>query len=311
MPIRFFPQKTSFNFIGQRWLGFGLSIAMLLLTAFLLAMKGLNFGIDFTGGIMMDVRTEQPADLAAMRQALDEPELGEVSLQHFGDEREVMIRLQASEETQAKTIERVKTLLAERISPDIDYRQVEFVGPQVGSELIQAGSIALLFAFGAIMLYIWFRFEWQFGIGAIVALIHDTLLTLGFFALLGLEFNLTSIAALLTIIGYSINDSVVIYDRVRENLRKYKKMPLDELLNLSINDTLSRTVITALTTLLALGALVIFGGEVIRGFSLSVLFGVTIGTYSSIFIAAPLLIYVQLRRENAPGIPATSGAQDA
>lgn len=299
-PFRLIPANTSINFLGKKWIAFVLSIGLILATAAILLLQGLNFGIDFTGGIVIEIRTSEPVDLATIRTVLANASLGEVALQKFGTENDIMIRLgQQSGDTNARmqAVAEVKTLLSNNLPTEIDYRKVDFVGPQVGRELIQAGALSLGLAFAAIMLYIWFRFEWQFGIGAIAALLHDVVLTLGLFSFLKLEFNLTSIAAILTIIGYSINDSVVIYDRIRENLRKYKKKPLEEVLNQSINDTLSRTILTAGTTIAALGALVILGGHVIYGFSLAVLFGVIIGTYSSIYIAAPLLIFMQLRRE--------------
>ena len=292
-------RKHHINFMGKRWLAFVFSIILVLSSIALPFVQGLNFGIDFSGGIVIEIRTSESADLAVMRNALGNKNLGEVALQHFGADQDVMIRVQSPEgnaEGQAKIIETIKQTLAESFpSIDIDYRKVDYVGAQVGSELIKAGALAMLLAFAAIMMYIWIRFEWQFGVGALVALVHDAVLTVGFFNVLGLEFNLTSVAAILTIIGYSINDSVVIYDRIRENLRKYKKMELAELINISLNETLSRTIITAGTTLVAILALVIWGGEVIHSFSLAMFFGVVIGTYSSIYIAAPLLIYMKLK----------------
>ncbi len=299
-PITLIPAGTALNFLKQKNIAFALSAILILGSFFLLATRGLNFGIDFTGGIVIEVQAEQPIVLADIRGALQNSVEGEVALQHFGNEQDILIRVQGSEkEDQGAIIENIKAILANTIPGELDYRKVDFVGPQVGSELIQAGALSLGLAFLAMMLYIWLRFEWQFGVGAIIALVHDIILTLGFFSLMHIEFNLTSIAALLTIIGYSINDSVVIYDRVRENLRKFKKMPLEELLNRSINNTLSRTILTAGTTILALLALVILGGSVIKGFSLAVLFGVIIGTYSSIYIAAPALIFMSLRKEAA------------
>ena len=296
-PITLIPANTSLDFLGKKWGAFILS-AVLIVTSFgLLFTKGLNFGIDFTGGIVIEIRTENPVEIGALRQWLNQPELGEVALQTFGSQGDLMIRLQAEEDetSRLQAIDRVKTILADNLQTAVDYRKVEFVGPQVGSELIRAGALSLLLAFAAILIYIWMRFEWQFGVGAVAALIHDVILTLGLFSLLQLEFNLTSIAAILTIVGYSINDSVVIFDRIRENLRKFKKMQLPELLNNSINDNLARTVMTSGTTTLALVALVWMGGEVIKGFSIAVLFGIVIGTYSSIYIASPLLIFMNLR----------------
>ncbi len=294
----FIPAETKYRFIKLRWFGFALSVLAILGTIFVLSTRGLNLGIDFAGGILMEVRTEETADLAAFRSALAVPELGEVSLQTFGDDREVLIRVELSDEVeQAEQVIKVRALLDEAF-PKLEYRKVDYVGPTVGQELIESGTMALLIALGGILLYVWFRFEWQFGMGAVVALVHDAFLILGFYAVSGFDFGLTSIAAMLTVIGYSINDSVVIYDRIRENMRKYKKKPMEEILDLSINNTLSRTVITALTTLLAAGALTWLGGEVIRGFSAALVFGVAVGTYSSIFVAAPVLLYFQIRRED-------------
>jgi len=255
----------------------------------------LNFGIDFMGGILIEVRTSGPADIGAMRSKLSGAGLGEIGLQEFGEPEEVLIRVQTQEggeSAQAAAVEKVKQALG----AGIEYRRTEFVGPKISEELFLDGLYAVIAAIGAILAYIWFRFEWQFGLGAVIALLHDVLSTIGIFALLGLEFNLSTVAAILTIAGYSINDTVVVYDRVRENLRRYKSMPLGELLNRSINETLSRTIMTSVTTLLALGALYILGGEVIRGFSFAMIWGIVIGTYSSICLAVPLLLYFHIAR---------------
>lgn len=285
--------------MGRRWLGFIFSIVLTLASIGLFFSKGLNLGIDFTGGILMEVHSDQPADLAKLRNVLGHQGFGEISLQNIGDVKsglDVMIRIQvADSDNQSVIVNKVKQLLVEQINGEIDYRKIDYVGPTVGRELIESGVWAVFWAFACIMLYVWFRFEWQYGVGAILALLHDSIMIIGFFAITQLEFGLTAIAAILTIVGYSINDSVVIYDRIRENMRRFKKMPIFDLLNLSINDTLSRTVLTASTTLLASMALLIFGGEVIRAFSAAMVFGVIIGTYSSIFISAPTLIYLNLR----------------
>tara|TARA_Y100001970_G_scaffold265372_1_gene352895 strand:+ start:2187 stop:3092 length:906 start_codon:yes stop_codon:yes gene_type:complete len=272
-----------------------LSLAMIIGSAGLFFTKGLNFGIDFRGGILMEIRTDQPTDMSKIRRTLNDLNLGEVQLQEFGQPTDVLIRIERQpngEKGQQAAVLKVKTSLGDEVS----YRRTEFVGPKVGGELIEAGITAVLVALTAMLVYIWFRFEWQFGVGAVSALLHDVILTIGIFSLLGLEFNLSTVAAILTIAGYSINDTVVVYDRVRENLRKYKQMPLYELLNLSVNGTLSRTLLTSLTTLIALAALYFFGGEVIKGFSFAMIWGVIVGTYSSIFIAVPLLVYMNLRR---------------
>jgi preprotein translocase subunit SecF len=297
-PVQFIRPGTTFDFMGKRWYGFIVSISLTVLALGLLFTKGLNLGIDFTGGVLLEIRTEQPADLSAIRNALGGQGFGEYSLQNFGDPRDVMIRIQLQDGVdQAQVVSKVKERVASVVSGTIDYRNIEFVGPAVGRELIRGGIIATLLSFVGIMAYLWFRFEWQYGVGGILALLHDTIMMIGFFAFMRLDFGLTALAAILTVIGYSINDSVVIYDRIRENMRKYKKMSMSDLLNLSINETLSRTIMTAGTTLLASLALAVFGGEVIKSFSWAMVFGVIVGTYSSIYISAPTLIYLALRAE--------------
>jgi preprotein translocase subunit SecF len=296
-PLHFVPNGTTLRFVRYRTLAFVLSALLILGSFGLIGTKGLNMGIDFTGGVLIELRTPEPADLGQMRGLLANKGFGEVSLQNFGDDREVLIRIQANDENQASVVSTTKESLDAAIA-GVDYRRVEYVGPTVGQELVRAGFTALGLSLVGMMLYVWFRFEWQYGVGGIAALLHDAILLLGFYTLLGLDFGLPAIAAILTVIGYSINDSVVIYDRIRENLRKYKKMPIDELLDLSINETLSRTVLTGGTTLLALTALALWGGEIIRGFALAIGFGVVIGTYSSVYIAAPVLAMMQVRRES-------------
>ncbi|HHZ75618.1 MAG TPA: protein translocase subunit SecF, partial [Rhodospirillales bacterium] len=259
------PIKPNLNFIGKQNIFFIISALFLVLSIGSFFTRSLNYGIDFQGGIMIEIRTTQPGNLAQMRSLLSDLKLGEISLQEFGEPTDFLIRIQkqdGGERAQQKAVEKVKASLP----PDVEYRRTEFVGPKVSDELFRDGILAVIFAIIGILAYIWFRFEWQFGLGAIIALCHDVLTTVGIFSLTGLEFNLSTVAAILTIAGYSINDTVVVYDRVRENLRKYKSMPLTALLNNSINETLSRTIMTSLTTLLALGSLYILGGEVIRGF---------------------------------------------
>jgi len=296
MSLQFFPNKPHFDFMRKRWLGFVFSITLTVLSLGLLFTKGLNLGIDFTGGVLMEIHSEQEVDLSKMREALNHQGFGEISLQNMGSAHDVMVRIQVShDDDQSKIIARVKEVLAAEAGSAVDYRKIDFVGPTVGQELVNNGIMAVLFSFLAIMLYVWFRFEWQYGVGAIVALAHDSIMILGFFAVTRFEFGLTAIAAILTIVGYSINDSVVIYDRIRENMRRYKKMSVFELINNSINETLSRTILTASTTLLAALALALFGGEVIEGFSWAMVFGVIIGTYSSIYLSAPALYYLQIR----------------
>jgi preprotein translocase subunit SecF len=299
MPLlKLVPQDTHVPFLSARKLAYVLSILLIGGSIFLLSTRGLNFGIDFEGGILMEIRTEQEADIPALRDQLSKLDLGQVSLQSFGSPRDVMIRIQAQEgdeSAQQKAIQTVRSTL-----PDaIDYRRVEFVGPQVGQELIEKGALAVFWSLAGILAYIWFRFEWQFSVAAIIALIHDSIATLGLFALTQMEFDLSTVAAVLMIAGYSINDTVVVFDRVRENLRRYRRMDLIELLDTSINGMLSRTLLTSGTTLLALIALYVFGGSVIRGFVDALIFGVMIGTYSSIFIATPTLLYIDPRKKDA------------
>jgi preprotein translocase SecF subunit len=251
------------------------------------------------------------ADLAAMRATLGNLGLGEIALQEFGSPENVLIRVErqpGGEAGQLAAVDRVKAALAEQFGDDIGYRRVEFVGPKVSSDLLWGGIQATVYALLAILAYVWFRFEWQFAVGAVAALAHDALTTLGLIALLGLEFNLATIAALLTIIGYSINDTVVIYDRIRENLRRYKSLPMPELIDRSVNETLARTIMTSMTTLLALIALVVFGGPVIRDFTIAMLWGVVIGCYSTVYVASPMILHFHLRRETlAPAAGAAEG----
>jgi preprotein translocase SecF subunit len=301
--FRFIPDNTRIPFVRYQYWAYAFSGALLLLTLILLPTKGLNFGVDFRGGILIEVGMPGPADLATMRSTLDDLGLGEVALQEFGGPTNVLIRIErqpGGEAGQLAAVSKVKAALAERFGQDISYRRVEFVGPKVSGDLLWAGTQASLYALIAILVYIWFRFEWQFAIGAVVATLHDTVTTIGLYSLFGLEFNLTSIAAILTIVGYSVNDTVVIYDRIRENLRRYKAMPLPELIDRSINETLARTLMTSLTTLLAVLALVVAGGPVIRGFTIAMIWGILVGTFSSIYVASPMVLHLNLRREPVP-----------
>lgn len=289
--------KYNFDFIGRKWIGFAITGLFLALTIYSLATKGLNFGIDFTGGIVIEARTEQNADLEKMRKILNTGEFGEVSLQNFTDPRDVMIRLQATnEDEQQKIVEAIKVKLSSEYGEPVDYRKVDYVGAVVGQELIRGSLIALGLSLLAMMVYLWARFEWQYGVGGITALFHDAVLTIGFYSVTQIQFDLTSVAAILTIVGYSINDSVVIYDRIRENFRKYKTLPIGDTINLSVNETLSRTFLTGGTVVLAALALLIFGGDALYGFSAAMIFGVIIGTYSSIYISATILIFLKLKR---------------
>jgi preprotein translocase subunit SecF len=299
--FRLIPDDTRIPFVRYQYWAYALSCALVLLTLVLLPTRGLNLGIDFQGGILIEVGMPgAAADLGQMRSTLGGLGLGEVALQEFGGPSNVLIRVErqdGGEQGQLAAVHKVKAALADRFGEDISYRRVEFVGPKVSADLLWNGTQAMVYAFAGILAYVWFRFEWQFAVGGVVALIHDAVTTVGLFALFGLEFNLSTIAAVLTIIGYSINDTVVIYDRVRENLRRYKAMPLPELIDRSINETLARTVMTSLTTLLALLALALFGGPVIRDFTIAMIWGVAIGTYSTIYVASPMILHLKLRRE--------------
>ena len=291
------PTGTKIPFMRWRKAAAAASLALVVVSVGLFSLVGLKYGIDFLGGIMIEIRTERPADLADLRSRLGGLGLGEVELQEFGAETDVLIRVerqQGDEKAQLAAADVVKKELGE----GVEYRRVEFVGPKVGGELIRAGVTATLLALAAMLLYIWFRFEWQFGVGGVIALLHDVILTIGVFAALGLEFNLSTVAAILTIAGYSINDTVVVFDRVRENLRKFKKTEIKPLLDLSINQTLSRTLMTSVTTLIALVALFVFGGPVVHDFAGAMIWGILVGTYSSIFVAGPLLISMNVRHHD-------------
>lgn len=307
--IRFIPENTNINFIGMRYVAAILSAIIILGSIGLTTVNGLNFGIDFTGGTAIEIRTPDLPDLPELRTALNALDLGAISIQEFGEPDDLLIRMGEQEggvEAQQAAIDKIRSTLDEIYTgAEVDYRRTEFVGPQVGEELKRQGLYAVIFSMFGMLAYIWFRFEWQFGAAAVIALLHDTIATIGLFAFTQLEFNLATVAAILTIAGYSINDTVVVFDRVRENLRKYKKMPLVELLNNSINDMLTRTLMTSVTTLIALIALYVFGGEVIRGFIYALIFGVVVGTYSSNFVASPILLYLNIRREP----PKESGAE--
>jgi preprotein translocase SecF subunit len=309
--FRLIPDETRIPFVRYQYLAYAVSGALVLLTLILVPLKGLNLGIDFQGGILIEVGMPGPAaDLGAMRATLGDLGLGEVALQQFGDPATVLIRIErqaGGEAGQQAAVNAVKTALGERFGDDISYRRVEFVGPKVSEDLLWNGIQATVYSILAILAYVWFRFEWQFAVGAVVALIHDAVTTIGLFSLFGLEFNLTTIAAVLTIVGYSVNDTVVIYDRVRENLRKYKAMPLPELIDRSINETLARTVMTSLTVFVALIALVLFGGPVIRGFTIAMLWGVVVGVYSTVYVASPIVLHLDLRREPVPEPVAAAG----
>ena len=293
--VRKLPLNPKIDFLGRRKLFLVFSACLMVASLAAIAVLGLNLGVDFRGGILIEIQTVEPADLANLRSRLGGLGLGQVTLQEFGAANDVLINVERQEGDQKAQIKAIEAVKAELGGLVAEYRRVEFVGPKVGGELKQAGILATVLALAGIGVYIWFRFEWQFAAAALAALIHDILSTLGFFALIQIEFNLATLAAVLTIAGYSINDTVVIFDRVRETLRKYKKLFILDLLNLSLNGTLSRTLLTSVTTLIALICLFVFGGQVIRGFSAGLIWGIVIGTYSSIGLAVPLLSFMNLR----------------
>jgi preprotein translocase subunit SecF len=291
--LRIVPDDTKFDFMRFRRVSFPISAMLSIIAIFLYFHPGLNLGIDFRGGTLMEVQSKTgPADLAAMRATLGALNLGDVQLQQFGAPTDVLIRIAqqpGGDEAQRAAVTKVRDALGD----NVEYRRVEVVGPRVSGELLSYGTIGIMFAIGGILLYLWFRFEWQFALGAMIANVHDLVLTVGFMSLTQIDFDLTSIAALLTILGYSLNDTVVIYDRIRENLRRYKRLPMPDLLNSSINSTLSRSIITHVTVSLALLSLLLFGGQAIHSFTATMLFGVVlVGTYTSVFIASPILIYL-------------------
>jgi len=296
----------------MRKYAFTLSAVLSIATVVLFMSKDLNYGVDFLGGSIIEIQAKgEAADAADVRERLGELNLGDVQVQEFGSARDLLIRVESQEggdSAEQSAVDKARMALEE----DYEFRRVEVVGPTVSSELAWNGTIGVLASLVAMLIYIWIRFEWQFGLGAVISTLHDVIAMVFLFVVAGIEFNLGSIAAILTIVGYSINDTVVVYDRVRENLRKYKKMPIEELLDLSMNQTLSRTVLTGITTLFALLALYIWGGEVIRSFTFAMLFGVLFGTYSSIFVAGPLLILFNLRpageAKGDDGVPVTAQA---
>ena len=273
-----------------------LSILLVSVSLLFLIFKGLNFGIDFKGGTLIELRSsDNKINVTSLRDNLNQMDLGDVSVKNFGNDTDYLIKFEISDNK--NVIEEIKTNLDKSFGNTFDFRRVENVGPKVSAELLKSGIIAICVALTLMLIYIWIRFEWQFSLGAILALFHDVIVTLGLFSLLGLEINLSIIAAVLTIVGYSMNDTVVIYDRVRENLRKYSDIKIYDLTNISINETLSRTVITSVTTLLALLSIFFFGGEILKGFSLAMIFGVIFGTYSSIYIANTVLVRLKVTQK--------------
>ena len=319
MRLRLVRQNTNFDFFSRWKLWLGISGLLMVVAFASFMLQGLNFGIDFRGGTTIRTESAQPIDIGAYRASIDPLGLGDISITEvfdptFGPDQNVaMIRIQAQEGQEAvaaDTITEVEAAMRAAV-PDIKFVSVESVGPKVSGELIQTAAIAVLLAIGAVLIYIWLRFEWQFALGAVAALVHDVILTIGIFSELQIRFDLAIIAALLTIVGYSLNDTVVVFDRVRENLRKYKKRPLAEVLNVSINETLSRTFMTSVTTLLALISLYVLGGDVIRGFVFAMIWGVIVGTYSSIFVASAILLYFGVKHDWSKPDPNNKGNQFA
>ena len=282
-----------FNFSSKFRVANIFSLLIFLTSILFILFKGLNYGIDFKGGTLIELRTSG-TDAPSIRSTLNNMDLGDVNVKKFGKEGDYLIKVEQKESNDNKIIPEIKKNLSDNLSTEINFRRVENVGPKVSSELLQSGIMAISLSLAAMLFYIWIRFEWQFSIGSIIAIFHDVVITLGIFSFLSLEINLSIIAAVLTIVGYSMNDTVVIYDRIRENLNKYNRLNISEIANLSINDTLSRTIITSVTTLLALLSIFILGGEILRGFSFAMILGVIIGTYSSIFVASPILKYFKV-----------------
>ena len=305
MRLRLVPQDTNWDFFDRYKLWLGISAFMMVVAFASFVLQGLNYGIDFRGGTTIRTDSSMPIVIADYRDSIEPLGLGDITITEvfdpsFGADKNVaMIRIQAQDGEEAVTSEVIEAVLIalQEKAPDITFSSVESVGPKVSGELIQTAMIAVVLAIGAVLIYIWLRFEWQFAVGAVVALVHDVLLTIGVFSELQIRFDLAIIAALLTIVGYSLNDTVVVFDRVRENLRKYKQKPLKEVMNISINETLSRTMMTSVTTLLALLALFFLGGDVIRGFVFAMIWGVIVGTYSSVFVASTILLWLGVKRD--------------
>ncbi len=336
--MEFFKEKTRIDFLGRRKLALVLSVLLLLISIVSLLVRGLNFGIDFSGGTLVEVGYQQPVEIESVRSALQEGAFDDAVVQHFGTSKDVLVRLPtetsarvesgAAAQLSERVIEVLRASYGEVLADDgdpgglqqcvsdgttadcrVQMRRVEFVGPQVGDELANQGGLAMLYALIGILIYVTFRFEWRFAVGSVVALVHDVLITIGVFSLFGFDFSLPVLAAVLAVIGYSLNDTIVVYDRIRENFRKMRKSNTVEIINQSINQTLPRTVLTSLTTLIVVLTLLIFGGEVIRGFSIALLAGVIIGTYSSIFVASPAILVLGITREDM--IPVKKEGADA
>lgn len=293
-------KATTIDFMGKRHPAMIVSIALVMVSVILIVLRGLNFGLDFTGGTLVEVGYDQPADLEQVREDLAKGGFEDAVVQYFGSSQEVLIRLAPQAETADKATlsDGILAILSEASGDSVEMRRVEFVGPQIGEELREDGGLAMIYALFGILVYVAFRFEYRFSFGAIIALIHDVLITVGFFALTQVEFDLTVLAAVLAVIGYSLNDTIVVYDRIRENFRKVRKGDAIDVTNISINQTISRTIITSLTTLLVLVALYVFGGEVIHSFAIALIVGVIVGTYSSIYVASSSILFMGVSKED-------------
>ena len=295
--IRWIKKDLKINFLRVKNIATILSILAIISSLFFLVYKNLNFGIDFKGGTLIEIKKDENLSIAEIRNQLSELNIGDIQIQTFGSDDIILIRIENSKNLDTNADMSSIELIRSSLGNDVIIHRTEIVGPNVSSELIQKGIIAIIIAVFLMLFYIWIRFEWQFSIGAVTALIHDVMITMGIFSFLQIEFNLSIIAALLTIIGYSMNDTVVVYDRIRENLRKYKQMNIFDLINQSLNETMSRTLLTSVTTLLALFSLYFLGGEVLKGFTLAMIIGVFIGTYSSVFIASQIILYLNVKRD--------------
>ena len=285
----------NFNFVSKFKITNLASIFLTLISLILISFKGLNYGIDFKGGTLIELRVESDKiTISDIRSAFSNMNLGDLNVKEFGKKGDYLIKFEKKEFNQNNNIKTIKENVVSKLGVDANFRRIENVGPKVSAELLNSGLLAISLALGAMLFYIWVRFEWQFSLGSITAIFHDVLITLGIFSLLSLEVNLSIVAAVLTIVGYSMNDTVVIYDRIRENLSKYSSSSIEDISNTSINETLSRTIITSVTTLLALGSIFVLGGEILKGFSFAMIIGVIIGTYSSIFVASPILKYLKV-----------------
>ena len=288
-------KEYNYNFTKNFKMANLISIFFVLISLILIIFKGLNFGIDFKGGTLIELRVESNnIKINDIRSAFSNMDLGDLNVKEFGKKGDYLIKFEKKEFNKVVNIKSIKESVVNKLGVDVNFRRIENVGPKVSAELLNSGLIAICLALGAMLFYIWIRFEWQFSLGSILAIFHDVLITIGIFSILSLEVNLSIVAAVLTIVGYSMNDTVVIYDRIRENLSKYSSSTIDDVSNTSINETLSRTIITSVTTLLALGSISVLGGEILKGFSLAMIIGVIIGTYSSIFVASPILKYLRV-----------------